>query len=108
MFRAANPGAPRVGVADLSRPKGGVFDRRYGGDGHASHQNGLDIDILYPRKDGTETRRVTILPEWWDLLAPSTVSAGERRATPGPSGAIRATACGEASIPTALIRTIKR
>ena len=30
--------------------------RNYGGLGHASHQNGLDIDILYPRKDGTETR----------------------------------------------------
>jgi murein endopeptidase len=53
-YRAAHPGAPRVGVADLSRPHGGVFDRRYGGDGHASHQNGLDVDVLYPRKDGLE------------------------------------------------------
>lgn len=53
-FRAANPGAPRVGVADLSRPKGGVFDRRFGGQGHASHQNGLDVDVLYPRRDGLE------------------------------------------------------
>jgi murein endopeptidase len=53
-YRAANPGAPRVGVADLSRPRGGLFDRRYGGDGHASHQNGLDIDIAYPRKDRRE------------------------------------------------------
>ena len=53
-FRAANPGAPRVGVADLSRPQGGVFDRRYGGAGHASHQNGLDIDITYPRRDRLE------------------------------------------------------
>ena len=53
-FRAANPGAPRVGVADLSRPRGGVFDRRYGGEGHASHQNGLDVDVLYPRRDRRE------------------------------------------------------
>ena len=53
-YRAANPDAPRVGVADLSRPKGGVFDRRYGGDGHASHQNGLDVDITYPRVDRLE------------------------------------------------------
>ena len=30
----------------------------YGGLGHASHQNGLDVDILYPRKDGTETRPI--------------------------------------------------
>jgi murein endopeptidase len=41
---------------DLSRPKGGRFGKEFGGLGHASHQNGLDIDILYPRKDGTETR----------------------------------------------------
>jgi murein endopeptidase len=52
--RAAHPGAPRVGIADLSRPEGGVFDQRYGGDGHASHQNGLDVDVLYPRRDGRE------------------------------------------------------
>ena len=53
-YRAAHPDAPRVGVADLSRPRGGEFGRRFGGDGHASHQNGLDVDILYPRKDGLE------------------------------------------------------
>lgn len=53
-YAAAHPDAPRVGVADLSRPQGGVFDRRYGGDGHASHQNGLDVDVLYPRRDGLE------------------------------------------------------
>ena len=50
-FRPAHPAAPRVGVGDLSRPKGGVFDRRYGGLGHASHQNGLDVDVYYPRRD---------------------------------------------------------
>ncbi len=53
-YRAANPGAPRVGIADLSRPHGGPFGRRFGGLGHASHQNGLDVDILYPRRDGKE------------------------------------------------------
>ena len=63
-FRAAHPEAPRVGVADLSRPRGGVFDRRYGGDGHASHQNGLDIDVLYPRRDGLE--RAPLRPEQVD------------------------------------------
>jgi murein endopeptidase len=55
-FRIENDGAQRVGIMDLSRPRGGLFDNRYGGLGHASHQNGLDIDILYPRKDGTERR----------------------------------------------------
>lgn len=53
-FRAAHPAAPRIGIADLSRPRGGKFGRRFGGLGHASHQNGLDADILYPRKDGRE------------------------------------------------------
>lgn len=28
----------------------------------------------YTYRHGTETRRVTILPEWWDLLSPSRVS----------------------------------
>lgn len=49
--RAAHPGAPRVLVGDLSRPTGGSFDRRFGGLGDASHQNGLDVDIYYPRRD---------------------------------------------------------
>jgi murein endopeptidase len=53
-FRAAHPGAPRIGVADLSRPHGGTFDARFGGLGHASHQNGRDVDIPYPRRDGVE------------------------------------------------------
>jgi murein endopeptidase len=53
-YRDAHPGAPRVGVADISRPNGGPFGRRYGGLGHASHQNGLDVDIYYPRSDGQE------------------------------------------------------
>lgn len=55
-FRATHPAAPRIGIADLSRPRGGKFGRRFGGIGHASHQNGLDADILYPRKDGRERR----------------------------------------------------
>lgn len=50
-YRAAHAGAPRVGIADLSRPHGGDFGKRYGGLGHASHQNGFDVDILYPRRD---------------------------------------------------------
>jgi len=50
-YRAANPGVPRVLVGDLSRLQGGSFGRRYGGLGHASHQNGLDVDVYYPRRD---------------------------------------------------------
>jgi hypothetical protein len=55
-YRTERDSAQRVGIMDLSRPHGGRFGRNYGGLGHASHQNGLDADILYPRKDATEAR----------------------------------------------------
>ncbi|HEV2770099.1 MAG TPA: penicillin-insensitive murein endopeptidase [Solirubrobacteraceae bacterium] len=51
-YRRANPKAPRVLIGDLSLPEGGPFGREYGGLGHASHQNGLDVDLSYPRRDG--------------------------------------------------------
>ncbi|MDX6553627.1 MAG: penicillin-insensitive murein DD-endopeptidase [Gaiellales bacterium] len=53
-YAAAHPNAPRVGVGDLSRPHGGDFGPQYGWIGHVSHQNGLDVDIWYPRLDGRE------------------------------------------------------
>jgi Penicillin-insensitive murein endopeptidase len=53
-YRDAHPGAPRVGIGDLSRPRGRDFGPRYGLPGHASHQNGLDVDIYYPRRDRSE------------------------------------------------------
>ena len=53
-FAASNQGAPRIGVGDLSRQHGGDFGPRFGGIGHASHQNGLDVDVYYPRRDGRE------------------------------------------------------
>jgi Penicillin-insensitive murein endopeptidase len=53
-YAAAHPDAPRLVVGDLSRPRGGRFGREFGGDGHRSHQNGLDVDIFYPRRDGRE------------------------------------------------------
>jgi len=49
-----NPGAPRVAIGDLSRRNGGDFGRRFGAPDHESHQNGLDVDIYYPRRDGRE------------------------------------------------------
>jgi murein endopeptidase len=55
-YRIDRDSAPRVGIMDLSRPRGGPFGRNFGGLGHSSHQNGLDADILYPLKDGTEAR----------------------------------------------------
>jgi len=50
-YAARHPDLARVGIADLSLPRGGPFGARYGGLGHASHQNGLDVDVLYPRRD---------------------------------------------------------
>lgn len=52
--RRAHPKAPRVAVGDLSRPRGGDFGKRWGYIGHVSHQNGLDVDIYYPRRDRRE------------------------------------------------------
>jgi murein endopeptidase len=48
-YAAAHPSAPRLGIGDLSRPRGGPFGPR-----HASHQNGLDVDVYYPRRDRRE------------------------------------------------------
>jgi murein endopeptidase len=53
-YSAAHPVAPRVGIGDLSRPRGGDFGPRFGLPGHVSHQNGLDADVYYPRLDGRE------------------------------------------------------
>ena len=44
-YRAAHPGAPRVVIGDISREDGGQMDE------HVSHQNGLDVDVYYPRLD---------------------------------------------------------
>ncbi len=53
-YHLRHPDAARVGVADLSLRRGGPFGKGYGGEGHASHQNGLDADVPYPRLDGCE------------------------------------------------------
>ena len=65
-YRAQNPNAPRVGIGDLSRPHGGDFGKRYGGLGHASHQNGLDVDVFYPRLDLLE--RAPVSPDQIDRV----------------------------------------
>jgi murein endopeptidase len=45
-YRSAHPRAPRVVVGDISYEGGGRMDE------HVSHQNGLDVDVYYPRRDG--------------------------------------------------------
>ena len=53
-YAAAHPNGPRVLIGDLSRPHGGDFGRRFGPLGHVSHQNGLDVDVYFPRRDRRE------------------------------------------------------
>jgi len=45
-YRTAHPDAPRVVVGDISFRGGGPMEA------HVSHQNGLDVDVYYPRLDG--------------------------------------------------------
>jgi Penicillin-insensitive murein endopeptidase len=49
-YSRAHPDAPRIVIGDLSMRHGGSF----GTGAHASHQNGLDADIYYPRLDRHE------------------------------------------------------
>jgi hypothetical protein len=95
--RRANPGAPRVAVGDLSRPQGGSFDATHGivGEfgpgrgtlGHVSHQNGLDVDIYYPRRDRRErgpTRLEQVDLELAQDLVDRFVAAGAQHVFIGP------------------------
>ena len=86
-FATAHPRAPRIGIGDLSRPHGGDFSARYGSIGHASHQNGLDVDVYYPRLDRRERSART--PQQVDLLLSQDlvdrfVGAGAEKVFVGP------------------------
>jgi murein endopeptidase len=54
LYRARNPDAPLVAVGDMSLRHGGPID------GHATHQNGRQIDIYYPRRDRRRSEPHTI------------------------------------------------
>lgn len=47
-WRASYPDDGRLGIGDLAFHTGGSLDN------HASHENGLDVDIRLPRRDGLE------------------------------------------------------
>lgn len=86
--RAAHPDAPRLTIGDLSRPRGGDFGPRFGNLGHVSHQNGLDVDVYYPRLDRREVapRRVDQVDmELAQDLVDRFVAAGARHVFVGPS-----------------------
>jgi Penicillin-insensitive murein endopeptidase len=85
---AAHPGAPRLVIGDLSRPHGGRFGPEFGGDGHRSHQNGLDADVYYPRRDGLErvpTRVAQIDRRLAQELVDRFVRAGAQYVFVGPA-----------------------
>jgi hypothetical protein len=91
-YAAAHPDAPRLVVGDLSRPRGGDFGRRFGGDGHRSHQNGLDVDVFYPRRDGLErapTRVAQIDRRLAQDLVDRFVQAGAQLVFVGPATGLR-------------------
>jgi len=89
---AAHPEAPRLVIGDLSRPHGGRFGREYGGDGHRSHQNGLDADVYYPRRDGLErkpTRVAQVDRRLAQELVDRFVAAGAQFVFVGPRTGLR-------------------
>jgi hypothetical protein len=91
-YATAHPKAGRVGVGDLSRRHGGDFGARFGGIGHASHQNGLDVDIYYPRRDRRErppkVPRQINRPLAQDLVD-RFVAAGAAKVFVGPNTGLR-------------------
>jgi hypothetical protein len=91
-YHAANPAAPRLVIGDISRYGGGGLDE------HVSHQNGLDVDVYYPRTDGREVAPTTIdqvdIPLSRDLLSrflaanPEFVFVGPHLPLHGPAGVV--------------------
>ena len=91
-YRAAHPDAPRVVVGDISFRDGGTMEE------HVSHQNGLDVDVYYPRLD--HTLRAPLAPDQvdyrlaQDLLdrfvaaGVQTVFVGYSTGLQGPSGVV--------------------
>ena len=53
-WEGTHAGRPRLGIGDLSRRSGGPFTGPVVG--HASHQNGTDVDIRLVRRDGTQAQ----------------------------------------------------
>ena len=91
-FHDAHPGAARLVIGDISRLGGGPLDE------HASHQNGLDVDVYYPRLDGRELAPASVdqvnVPLSQDLLdlflaaKPEFVFVGPHLALHGPAGVV--------------------
>ena len=93
-YAREHPSAPRVGVGDLSLRHGGYF-----GPKHATHQNGLDADLYYPRKDRRERppRRVDqvdqrlsqVLVDLFVAAGADVVYVGPNLRLSGPRGVVQ-------------------
>jgi murein endopeptidase len=93
-YAAAHPEAPRVGIGDLSKPGGGPF-----GPVHATHQNGLDADVYYPRRDRRERpprlvsqidrRLAQDLVDRFAAAAADLVYVGPNTGFTGPAGVVQ-------------------
>jgi penicillin-insensitive murein endopeptidase len=86
-------------VGDLSRPRGGDFGRRFGALGHSSHQNGLDADVYYPRRDRraapprtvgqVDIRLAQRLVDLFVAAGAQTVLVGPHLPLKGPRGVVK-------------------
>jgi hypothetical protein len=91
-YHDEHPDAARLVIGDISRYGGGPLDE------HASHQNGLDVDVYYPRKDRREVAPTTVeqvdVPLSQDLLKlfltanPEFVFVGPHLPLRGPAGVV--------------------
>ena len=94
---------PRQGLhaAQRTAQHGGHFGAEYGGLGHKTHQNGLDIDVPYPRRDGREAEPMTpsqidrrdsqlLLDLWLRTGRVTAVYIGYNSGLHGPGGVVRA------------------
>jgi hypothetical protein len=99
-YRAENPGAPPILVGDLSRPRGGDFGPQYGSIGHSTHQNGLDVDVYYARRDRrtraarridqVDLRLAQSLVDHFLRAGAQTVLVGPSTGLTGPAGRVKA------------------
>ena len=91
-YRAGTPDVQRVVIGDISFRDGGRMNQ------HVSHQNGLDVDVYYPRRDrhlGAPLATSQIDLELAQDLLDRFVAAGAQMVfvgystgLPGPSGVV--------------------
>jgi hypothetical protein len=91
-YRADHPNAPKVVVGDISFKGGGTMEQ------HVSHQNGLDVDVYYPRRDDrlsapisvsqVDTRLTQALLDGFVAAGAQVIFVGYSTGLEGPSGVV--------------------